>query len=1659
MLALREHEVSACFGADINILFFTGGLQGAGAVRRRAVLYAGAMEPPEQADQGGATDAASSAAPGVADTTLASKTPDSVPSSAAAPPVMPMKEVELSSSSARLGEAAVAGAISAERAGGDDGNVSSNLLNPAALSSKLHAAPSSILPSPGLAGARNVGGVGGLLPPPSVGGSALPPMSLSSLSSGPAALPSISSQSPLGALPGVKAVSLSGISSGSLPGGIGGSAGPLQPMQAGTGSTALSLNQPLQPKPSTHPLSSASQPSGAGMGGSLSLHSTNSLNMSSIAMSAGAGYVVRTPGQPGSKSDRRAGEAQLKETDALEYLNQVKLQFGDNPEIYNKFLDIMKDFKSHTIDTQKVIERVSRLFHGHQTLILGFNTFLPQGYKIEVRQPHHMIGMQKKPAQANKGGKAAPEFDHAYSYVSKIKQRFAHQQSVYQQFLQILQRYKEEGFAIARVKAQVAELFAGHEDLLGEFGNFLPDPAGSKAGQMSKAQKKKPSGAGQNRGMAIQAQPGHTGYDKGKFGQRGFDSKGQKYKPEKKAEELTKEAMLLEKIKDKLMTQSSIVYNDFLKCLSLYAQEVFTAAELALVLDDMFASSTEMKGLLEELKGYIGLREAQTKYSKNIPMSEIDFSNCEHMGTSYRSLPSDYPIPVCSGRTALCEAVLCDEWVSVPSGSEDFSYSNYRKNQYEESLFKCEDDRFELDMLIETNASTIRTIEVLLEDGEKDRGRGKPDLRSLKAFHFQAIERVYGDHGQEIVDHIKRAPLVAINVVLPRLRQKDEEWRKARRDMNKIWRDVYKDNYHKSLDHRSFYFKQLDKKGLTAKTFVYEIKDAKDQTHEQRSLLFDMSRSDIHQDIFDVVSHAAAANLHEGPEARVRKFFLAFLHVFFGLKHRDIEELKTRTRTLGSKKKRVEDDANDKQSGYLSLRTRQLTKNEDGKDEKKGGEEGDGTLDKDEIYAEEEDKKDVDTKKEEDGATVRRSRRSSRGGDDETGTGGDPDETMNDSENDDDEDDDDEEDDLWQAVHSMAEFSPIKCFTISKQEKEDLAVPFVSDTGTLFYGNLPCYVFFRLYQKLYERLLKAKTLAHDLDHKEEQQRGDGSDPAESSRGTRGDREDKGDADDSMGGAEKNVYQRFMHMLVQLVKGDIETSKFEDDCRLLLGTNSYELYTLEKVVEKIMGQVQSVTHDSSAHTGARHLALLEYEHLRAAGEGTSAQPGVGPLGATYFGNACNLSGEEGCYSFCYSTASNQLTIGLLEVDASKEGSKADFKKEERREERCNDFLAPGSDLRDFQPFLARNLKKCVARMPSQAVALEGLHVHSELAMLVDEDDRVTFRPFTVDCQVRSAQRRVPDNYKKNARMAKVSAWQEARLLQIPAEAEALKKEAEEEAAARAQAEEDEEDEDDEGEDKEDGDDDDDEEENEKSGVEGEGDEDGEGDGEDVGGLAALMGAMGDEEEVKKEDERGDDMAMELDAGAVEDVPPAMAPSGRRRESEREDDARPPKKARKGGRGTRGMDLGPEAEAEPAPSAAPVAGGGKGGKEKSPPLSSVGGRGSRKRGVVEEETQREEEAKEEAAHETPAPPAAGAGKKKRGADKEEAVPEATGGGEGGGGDGTLTEEWTRSGRGASKRGAAQQASTAAGQDAQAEAAKESEEPARGGRRSSGRATARR
>jgi len=85
---------------------------------------------------------------------------------------------------------------------------------------------------------------------------------------------------------------------------------------------------------------------------------------------------------------------ELRVEDALLYLDQVKIEFGDRPHVYNEFLDIMKHFKAQMIDTPGVIQRVSNLFSGNKRLVLGFNTFLPEGYKIELDAEGNTIASQ-----------------------------------------------------------------------------------------------------------------------------------------------------------------------------------------------------------------------------------------------------------------------------------------------------------------------------------------------------------------------------------------------------------------------------------------------------------------------------------------------------------------------------------------------------------------------------------------------------------------------------------------------------------------------------------------------------------------------------------------------------------------------------------------------------------------------------------------------------------------------------------------------------------------------------------------------------------------------------------------------------------------------------------------------------------------------------------------------------------------------------------------------------------------------------------------------------------------------------------------------------------------------------------------------------------------
>ena len=174
----------------------------------------------------------------------------------------------------------------------------------------------------------------------------------------------------------------------------------------------------------------------------------------------------------------------------------------------------MKNFKAHTVDTPGVIQQVSQLFRGHDQLILGFNTFLPEEQRISLEQLKRMNKAEeekkkqrKKAAAQRKAkkekekkakaaadkkamGKAAKKanapaqpfgFDHAISYVTKIKRRFAERPATYREFLDILHLYKEQEQSIEGVLDSVSELFKNEPDLLREFAYFLPEAVQEQA--------------------------------------------------------------------------------------------------------------------------------------------------------------------------------------------------------------------------------------------------------------------------------------------------------------------------------------------------------------------------------------------------------------------------------------------------------------------------------------------------------------------------------------------------------------------------------------------------------------------------------------------------------------------------------------------------------------------------------------------------------------------------------------------------------------------------------------------------------------------------------------------------------------------------------------------------------------------------------------------------------------------------------------------------------------------------------------------------------------------------------------------------------------------------------------------------------------------------
>lgn len=86
---------------------------------------------------------------------------------------------------------------------------------------------------------------------------------------------------------------------------------------------------------------------------------------------------------------------------ARSYVALVKQTLGAGTGQYQNFLTILKGYRTGEIAVHDVIDQISALFRGDSELILGFNTFLPEDYKIELPSDDEPGGTDAEDDESN----------------------------------------------------------------------------------------------------------------------------------------------------------------------------------------------------------------------------------------------------------------------------------------------------------------------------------------------------------------------------------------------------------------------------------------------------------------------------------------------------------------------------------------------------------------------------------------------------------------------------------------------------------------------------------------------------------------------------------------------------------------------------------------------------------------------------------------------------------------------------------------------------------------------------------------------------------------------------------------------------------------------------------------------------------------------------------------------------------------------------------------------------------------------------------------------------------------------------------------------------------------------------------------------------------
>ncbi|KAM0958184.1 hypothetical protein ACFX13_023925 [Malus domestica] len=547
--------------------------------------------------------------------------------------------------------------------------------------------------------------------------------------------------------------------------------------------------------------------------------------------------------------------------EAISFVNKIKKRFQNDDHVYKSFLDILNMYRKEHKDINEVYSEVAALFDEHPDLLDEFTRFLPDA-SAAASAHQAQYGHNSFP-RFNERSSATPTFRPMHMEKQRRRDRIMTPHADRDLSVDRPELDDDKGMVkVPKEHRKRSEKENRDRRNRDDDDRELENDNNRDYKLQRFPDKRKPSRKVEGFGVTANFAP----YDD-KDSLKSMYSQG---------------FIFCEKVKERLCSQDD--YEAFLKLLNIYSNGIIKRNDLqGLVTDllgkysDLMEEFNDFLERCENIDGFLAGVMSRKSLSSDGPVpssrslkvedkdkepkremegakekeryrekywaksiQELDLSNCERCTPSYRLLPEDYPIPSASQRSELGAQVLNDHWVSVTSGSEDYSFKHMRRNQYEESLFRCEDDRFELDMLLESVSSTAKRAEELLNSINENKISMETVIRiedHFTALNLRCIERLYGDHGLDVMDILRKNPTLALPVVLTRLKQKQDEWTRCRSDFNKVWADIYAKNHYKSLDHRSFYFKQQDSKNLSSKSLVAEIKELKEKKQIEDDIL------------------------------------------------------------------------------------------------------------------------------------------------------------------------------------------------------------------------------------------------------------------------------------------------------------------------------------------------------------------------------------------------------------------------------------------------------------------------------------------------------------------------------------------------------------------------------------------------------------------------------------------------------------------------------------------------------------------------------------------------------------------------------------------------------------------------------------------------------